>query len=240
MAEFDPYGAAATHLGARAKENPALCAADVKLFESINGHGTASNFESLADAIEASGKAVEELANTSAQHAKIATNKKQEAEDTLAAERAKNDLDAEKSTAPNDKKRKEAVAKRKRLAEEWALELQQYVSKRLKQDLQLKAVFMNLVNKAQLREFLLLTPDKAVAKWNGMSGDEQKPYLVGGGGEWGKGAVSDVHFPVPEGMVSLAGAIDCGDNTAFAVCETVQKPTLRVLGSRHASVGHLI
>ena len=64
MAEFDPYGAAATHLGARAKENPALCDADVKLLESINGHGTASNFESLADAIEASGKAVEELANT--------------------------------------------------------------------------------------------------------------------------------------------------------------------------------
>ena len=170
----------------------------------------------------------------------IADIQKEKAESALAAQRAKNDLDAEKSTAPDDKKRKEAAAKRKRLTEESALELQQYVSKRLKQDLQLKAVFMNLVNKAQLREFLVLTPDKAVAKWNAMSGDEQKPYLVSGGGEWGKGAVSDVHFPVPESMVSLAGAIDCGDNTAFAVCETVQKPTLRVLGSRHASVGHLI
>ena len=55
MAEFNPYAAAATHLGEKAKENPALSDADAKLLQSIDGHGSKKNFQSLGEAIEASG-----------------------------------------------------------------------------------------------------------------------------------------------------------------------------------------
>ena len=87
--KFDPWGAAATYVGAKAKENPACSDADAKLLESIGGHGSEANFESLGKAIDAAGDTVEKLEKTSKHHANIATNKKREAEDALAAKRAK-------------------------------------------------------------------------------------------------------------------------------------------------------
>ena len=51
--KFDPWGAAATYVGAKAKENPPCSDADAKLLESIGGHGSEANFESLGGAIDA-------------------------------------------------------------------------------------------------------------------------------------------------------------------------------------------
>ena len=105
MAEFDPWGAAATYVGAKAKENPACSDADTKLLESIDGHGSEKNFQSLGKAIDAAGDTVEKLEKTSKHHAEIAKNEKEKAEDALAAKRAQKDLDAEKSAAADDLKR---------------------------------------------------------------------------------------------------------------------------------------
>ena len=61
MAEFNPFAAAATYVGAKAKENPACSDADRKLLESIDGHGSEANFQSLGKAIDAAGDTVEKL-----------------------------------------------------------------------------------------------------------------------------------------------------------------------------------
>ena len=102
MAEFNPFAAAASYVGAKAKENPACSDADRKLLESIDGHGSEANFQSLGKAIDSAGDTVEKLSKTSKHHAEIAKNEKEKAEDALAAKRAQKDLDAEKSTEADD------------------------------------------------------------------------------------------------------------------------------------------
>ena len=64
MAEFNPFAAAATYVGAKAKENPACSDADRKLLESIDGHGSEANFQSLGKAIDSAGDTVEKLSKT--------------------------------------------------------------------------------------------------------------------------------------------------------------------------------
>jgi hypothetical protein len=240
--KFDPWGAAATYVGAKAKENPACSDADAKLLQSIGGHGSEANFEKLGGAIDAAGGTVEKLAKTSKHHAEIAKNEKEKAEDALAAKRAKKDLDAEESTAADDLKRKDAVAKKQRLEAEADLNRTEFCVAREAAQLKKNAVFMTLVEEAQILKMMALTPQEAYDEFEKMDLAEQANYLVGGALNWqATGGMREAHIPRAKGsMVGMAQAIDCGPNTAFAVCETVQKPTLRVLASRHASVGHLI
>ena len=135
-----------------------------------------------------------------------------------------------------------AEAKKRRLEAEADLKRTEFCVAREAAKLKEKAVFMKLVEEAQILKMMALTRDEAYGEFDKMDLAEQANYLVGGADNWqATGGMREAHIPrAPGSMVGMAQAIDCGPNTAFAVCETVQEPTLRVLASRHASVGHLI